>query len=154
MLSQTVEYALRAMVTLAQPDQEPQTAQQIAKHTHVPLDYLSKVLRQLARAGLVSAQRGRGGGFHVARSGSQITILQIVDAVDPLKRIHTCPLGLAAHGPNLCPLHRKLDDAMRATEDAFHTTTLASISGISVAPFCPGASTATSTSEGACHAIV
>lgn len=149
MLSQTAEYALRAMVAIPKLGEAAQTAQQIARRTQVPLNYLSKVLNLLARSGLVNAQRGRGGGFQAARALEQITILQIVDAVDPLKRILTCPLGLAAHGPHLCPLHRKLDDAVRATEEAFHSTTLASISGVVTAPFCPG----TSVHGGTCHAI-
>lgn len=143
MLSQTAEYALRAMVTLAQTDKGAQTAQQIATQSKVPLDYLSKVLNSLARAGLVSAQRGRGGGFQPARKAETITVFQIVDAVDPLHRIRTCPLGLAAHGENLCPLHRKLDDAIRITEEAFRSTTLESVSG-PAAPFCKGDS---------CHAV-
>ena len=129
MLSQTAEYALRAMVTLARPEARPRTTQEVATETRVPLDYLSKVLNALARAGLVNAQRGRGGGFQTARSPEKITIFEIVDAVEPLQRIRTCPLGLSAHGENLCPLHRKLDDAAKATEEAFRSTTLASISG-------------------------
>jgi len=153
MLSQTAEYALRAMVTLAQIGPRAQTAHQIAARTRVPFDYLSKILNLLARAGLVTAQRGRGGGFQAARPAGQVSVFQIVDAVDPIKRILTCPLGLAAHGSNLCPLHRKLDDAARATEEAFHETTLASISGVAAPPFCPGASPATAAQGGSCHAI-
>ncbi|MDQ6677799.1 MAG: Rrf2 family transcriptional regulator [Acidobacteriota bacterium] len=153
MLSQTAEYALRAMVALAQTGSQAQTAHQIAQRTHVPLDYLSKVLNLLARAGLVTAQRGRGGGFQAGRPAGQVSVFQIIDAVDPLKRIHTCPLGLAAHGSNLCPLHRKLDDAARATAEAFHETTLASISGVTAHPLCPGASAAIATEGGFCRAI-
>jgi Rrf2 family protein len=141
------------MVALAQTDEQAQTAQQIAKRTQVPLDYLSKVLNLLARAGLVTAQRGRGGGFQAARAGEQISVLQIVNAVDPLKRIHTCPLGLAAHGIVLCPLHRKLDDALCAIEEAFRTTTLASISAPAAAPLCPAASVEASIHGGSCHGV-
>ena len=49
------------------------------------------------------------------------------EAVDPLKRIKSCPLGLQAHAVNLCPLHRKLDDAVKSVEDAFASTTIASV---------------------------
>ncbi|MGH7487935.1 MAG: RrF2 family transcriptional regulator, partial [bacterium] len=81
MLSQTAEYALRAMVTLAQDEDTPLTAQEIARLARVPLDYLSKVLNLLSRAGLVKAQRGRYGGFHAAKSAGQMTVLEIVNAV-------------------------------------------------------------------------
>src|SRR5690348_10425467 len=62
-LSQTAEYALRAVVTIARDESAGKTAQEIARESQVPLDYLSKVLNSLARAGIVKAQRGRGGGF-------------------------------------------------------------------------------------------
>jgi len=129
MLSQTAEYALRAMVALATGSGQARTAQEIAGAARVPLDYLSKVLNSLARAGLISGQRGRGGGFQSVRPPGEITVLEVVSAVDPLRRIRTCPLGLEAHGENLCPLHRKLDDAVRSVEEAFAATTIQSLAG-------------------------
>ncbi|MGD1070083.1 MAG: Rrf2 family transcriptional regulator [Bryobacteraceae bacterium] len=139
MLSQTAEYALRAMVELATRTGEARTAQEIAQASRVPLDYLSKVLNSLVRAGIVSGQRGRGGGFQVVRPVNEITVLEVVSAVDPLRRIRSCPLGLQAHGENLCPLHRKLDDAVRSVEEAFASTTIQSLAG----PFAIGQGTNT-----------
>ena len=52
---------------------------------------------------------------------------EVVTAVDPIRRIRTCPLGLDSHGERLCPLHRRLDDAMADVEDAFRRSTLAEI---------------------------
>jgi Rrf2 family nitric oxide-sensitive transcriptional repressor len=129
MLSQTAEYALRAMVALASGKPEARTAQELAEESRVPFDYLSKILSSLRRAGLVSGQRGRGGGFQTVRPVTQLTVLEVVNAVDPLKRIQTCPLGLKAHGTNLCPLHRKLDDAVRSVEEAFASATIGSLVG-------------------------
>jgi len=127
MLSQTAEYALRAVVALASGNNEARTAQELAREAQVPLDYLSKVLNSLSRSGIVAGQRGRGGGFQTVRPASQLTVLEVVSAVDPLKRIHTCPLGLKAHGTNLCPLHRKLDDAIQSVEAAFGAATIESL---------------------------
>jgi Rrf2 family protein len=124
MFSQTVEYALRAVVHLAQHADQSQTTDQIARRTQVPKAYLSKVLQWLARAGIVHAQRGIGGGMNLARPAGEISILEVVNAVDPLERIETCPLGLASHGTALCPLHKRMDDALAAVEDAFRRTTL------------------------------
>ena len=129
MLSQTAEYALRAMVALACRNDAPGTAQDLARDSQVPLDYLSKILNSLARAGLLTGQRGRGGGFLATKPASQLTVLEVISAVDPLKRIKTCPLGLKAHGTNLCPLHSKLDDAVRTVEEAFASTTIQSLVG-------------------------
>lgn len=125
MFSQTVEYALRAMVVLASRPRPPLTTHTIAIDSRVPPDYLIKVLQSLARAGLVASQRGKHGGHLLTRSPREISILEIVNAVDPICRIKTCPLDL--HGENLCPLHRKMDDALAATEAAFRSTNLAEL---------------------------
>ncbi|HEX8204029.1 MAG TPA: Rrf2 family transcriptional regulator [Isosphaeraceae bacterium] len=127
MFSQTVEYALRAVMHLAHRAPEPRTTDQIATATRVPKAYLSKVLQGLCRAGLVRSQRGIGGGIALARDPAELTILEVVVAVEPIGRIRTCPLGLAAHGTRLCPLHRRMDDALATVEEALGRTTLAEI---------------------------
>lgn len=126
-ISQTAEYALRAVAALAGNPDEPMVTQRLADTTKVPAGYLSKVLQSLGRAGLVHSTRGVGGGFVLTRPATEITIYDIVQAVDPVQRIRTCPLGLAAHGVRLCPLHKRLDDAMRQVEDAFRNSNLAEI---------------------------
>lgn len=127
MFSQTVEYALRAVVHLADRAPEPRTTDEIAAATRVPKAYLSKVLQGLGRAGLVQSRRGAGGGVTLAKDPAELTLLEVVDAVEPLGRITTCPLGLAAHGARLCPLHRRMDQALATIEDAFRKTTLAEV---------------------------
>lgn len=124
MISQTAEYALRAMVFLADKD-DPQTNAQIAEATQVPLGYLAKVMQNLSRARLVNAQRGLHGGFSLATPANKLTVLEVVNTVDPVRRFHECPLGL--HGINLCPLHRSLDDAAQAVEATFGDTTIADL---------------------------
>lgn len=119
MISQTTEYALRAVVWLAANPEKPLTAQQIAEATRVPAGYLAKVLQGLSRAGLLHSQRGLGGGFTLARPPTQLTMWEVVQAVDPLRRIHECPLGFEAHADELCALHRQLDDAIASIEKAF-----------------------------------
>ena len=127
MFSQTVEYALRAVVHLADHAPSPRTTDQIAAGTLVPEAYLSKVLQELCHAKIVQSKRGRGGGMVLTKSPSQLTILEVVNAVEPIGRIRECPLGLTAHGVRLCPLHRRLDNALAMVEDAFRQTTLAEI---------------------------
>lgn len=127
MISQTAEYALRAIVALASEPDVPKTNRQIAEMTHVPVGYLAKVLQELNRAGLIRSQRGLYGGSILLKSPSEITIYEIVNAVDPIRRIQTCPLGLKAHGVHLCPLHRRLDEAIALVEKAFRETTVAEL---------------------------
>ncbi|MCP4292626.1 MAG: Rrf2 family transcriptional regulator [bacterium] len=127
MFSQTVEYAMRAVLALAAGDGSPMTTKQIAEVMRVPQSYLSKVLQALVRGGLVFSTRGLKGGFVLVRSAEEITLLQILNSVNPLQRIESCPLDLDAHSSDLCPLHRRLDQAMEMVEKAFSGTTLAEI---------------------------
>jgi Rrf2 family nitric oxide-sensitive transcriptional repressor len=127
MFSQTVEYALRAVVHLAAVSPEARTVEQISRATKVPPAYLAKVVQALVHAGLLRSQRGVGGGIALVRPPEELTILEVVNAVDPIKRIRTCPLGLAAHGVRLCPLHKRMDNALAQVEKAFAETTLAEI---------------------------
>ncbi len=127
MFSQTVEYAMRAVLALASGDGTPMTTRQIAETMKVPQSYLSKVLQALVRGGLVYSTRGLKGGFVLVKTADKITLLQILNSVNPLQRIESCPLDLDAHSSDLCPLHRRLDQAMAMVEKAFSGTTLAEL---------------------------
>lgn len=127
MISQTAEYALRAMVYLAQYPERSHTNRQIARVTRVPTGYLAKVLQNLSRAGLITSRRGLGGGFALAKPASEITVYEVIQAVDPIPRITACPLKLKAHKDKLCPLHQRLDNAWELVERSFRNTTLSEI---------------------------
>lgn len=122
MITQTAEYALRAAVCLAADPGRPFTTPEIARLARVPADYLAKVMRALVRSGLVRSRRGKGGGFVFAGPPAEITVLAVVNAVDPIRRAGGCPLGLPAHAGGLCPLHRRLDEAAAAVEHALGAT--------------------------------
>jgi Rrf2 family protein len=126
MISQTAEYALRAIVFLASQGGEARTVQQIAAATKVPAGYLSKVMQGLQRAGLVHSQRGLHGGFTLRVAADRLTVYDVVQAVDPIRRIERCPLGLKGH-VNLCPLHRRLDHAIGLVEEALRASTIAEL---------------------------
>lgn len=127
MISLTAEYALRIVVYLASLDGVAATTAQIASATQVPQGYLSKILRTLARGGLVRSQRGLYGGSTLASSPRRMTVWDVIDLVDPLQRIVSCPLGLKTHAVSLCPLHRRLDQAIASVESAFRATTIAEL---------------------------
>lgn len=127
MVSRTAEYALRAIVYLADQKGKALTTQQIAEATQVPAGYLSKVLQALGRAGLVLSQRGLHGGFTLGQDAAEISVLTVVNAVDPIQRIRQCPLGVSSHSQRLCPLHHRLDSAMEMVEHAFGETSVAAL---------------------------
>lgn len=125
MFSQTAEYALRAAVYLASHPDQLSSSEVLARHTRVPRGYLSKVLNDLVEAGIAVSRRGPNGGFTLAREAALVSVLDVVNAVDPLKRITTCPLGIPSHGTQLCTLHRRLDDAIATVERALSSASLA-----------------------------
>lgn len=127
MLSQTVEYALRAAVFLATKPGEPATTEEVAERTMVPTAYLAKILQGLVRAGVIKSQRGVGGGVSLAKSADELTLLEVINAVEPVQRYTSCPLGLPNHGFRLCPLHKRLDSVMAVVEETFGSTTLADV---------------------------
>lgn len=127
MLTLTVEYALRAIVHLAAHAPEARTTAEIAAATQVPRAYLSKVLQGLVKAGIVRSQRGIGGGIALIPAPEDLTILDVVNAVEPIGRITTCPLDLPNHGVRLCALHRRMDNALAVMEEAFRQTTVAEV---------------------------
>jgi Rrf2 family protein len=123
-MSNTVEYALRAVVWLADHPKESHTSSEIAQATQMPSSYLSKILKSLAQSRIVSGQRGVNGGYTLSRDPDGLSILEVVNAVEPVQRILSCPLGLEAHGKNLCNLHRTLDDVMIEIERTFANHTI------------------------------
>jgi Rrf2 family protein len=151
MIPKTAEYALRVVVVLAR---EPQrcSAEQIANATRVPRRYAHKVLQALVRAELVRSQSGPGGGYALVRPPEELSILDVVNAVQPIPRIRHCPLGLKSH-TTLCPLHRELDEACAATERAFARVTIARLLNQpdAVPPLCE-LDTKPSREGGKCHA--
>jgi Rrf2 family protein len=136
-LSKTAEYALRAAVWLAQSPAQPSAADQLAEVTKVPRRYLHKVLQDLVRAELVRSQSGPRGGYALARDPAKITILDVVNATDPMERIRHCPLGLPSH-TRLCPLHKELDRVYASAEHALGNVTLSQLvrSSSKIIPLC------------------
>lgn len=137
MLSKTAEYALRTVACLAGEPDKAESADHLAVQTKVPRRYLHKVLQDLARAELVRSRPGPGGGYSLVHSADEISILDVVNAVAPLERIHHCPLGLPSH-TELCPLHKELDRVYAATEEAFAGITIGQLlrSESKIIPLC------------------
>jgi Rrf2 family protein len=136
MLSRTAEYALRAIVWLADSPHTAITGQGISIATQAPADYLSKVMQALVRAGLVDAQRGKNGGFTLTSSPDEITVFDVINAVDPVRRMSNCPLGLPGHEA-LCPLHKSLDDIAGQLECSYRSIRISDLlRSTGVKPLC------------------
>jgi len=105
--SRPCEYAIRATTYLAR--QSPSRlvpVGEIARAEGIPVPFLSQVLYQLARGGLLYSRRGPGGGFQLARPAQDVALREVVAIIDGLEGLKQCVLGLhqcADDAP--CPLH-------------------------------------------------
>jgi len=127
MLSTTSEYALRIMIALTESSSDLMTTEQIARITNVPVDYAGKVLQWLGRAKLVRGRRGRGGGFKLLCDPSETSLLDIVNVIDPLTRITSCPLERETHRDHLCALHQRIDDVLALLEESLGGMSLTNV---------------------------
>lgn len=123
MFSQTVEYALRAVMCVAGADGVPASSERISDEMQIPRAYLSKIMRGLVVGKIVESLLGPNGGFVLARSVDRVSVLDVVNAVDPIGRIRECPLGKPEH-VRLCPLHRQMDQAMAHVEQTLRSVTI------------------------------
>ncbi len=106
-LNQTAEYALRAMAVLAavSPSERLSSAD-LARRANLPTHYVSKVMRRLVLARLVTSQRGHGGGFALAREPSGIRIIDVLEAVEFQPAEGQCAFGVGECNPSSpCALH-------------------------------------------------
>ena len=105
-ITRQADYALRAMMYLAQlePTQRAATSQ-IAEEQHIPPSFLAKIISQLSIAGLIHTSRGARGGVSLARSPEEISILEVVEAIDGPISLNECThsVGACAFGET-CPL--------------------------------------------------
>lgn len=106
-LSQTAEYALRAVAWLAlRSPREPVLVRDLSEGTEIPAQYLAKVLRRLVLAGLLDSRKGRGGGFTLARPPKDISFRDVLVAIDTYPKEGRCAFGWGAcNASQPCLLH-------------------------------------------------
>lgn len=127
MFSQTVEYALIAVVFLSRNEGQYFNAKEISSQTKIPPAYLSKILQGLSRSSIIESRRGTQGGYKIGRKPADIPVLEIVNLVDPIERIKTCPLNFPEHKDKLCSLHKRLDNMLEMVECELKESTIADI---------------------------
>ncbi|MCK5489128.1 MAG: Rrf2 family transcriptional regulator [Gemmatimonadetes bacterium] len=129
MVSRTEEYALRAAVCLARRyGTGTVRARDMAKATGIPANYLSKILHQLAKAGVVASERGRSGGFTLAAPPSTVVLASVVAPFEPQVQRTRCLLGLPqCSDSNPCGAHERWRTIKEATLEFLNNTTLADV---------------------------
>src|SRR5919204_366152 len=92
-ISAKADYAVRAAVELAAaPDEKPVKAERIAKAQEIPLNFLENILGELRHAGIVRSHRGAEGGFRLAKPANELTVADVIRAVEgPLASVRGGP---------------------------------------------------------------
>ncbi len=123
-----IEYALRAMIYLADRPGGIARGTEIASHEHIPKYYLEKVIRDLMRRGLVRARRGPGGGYQLARDADGVTFRDIIEAVEGPIKLNLCTDGSSSCALQpTCRMYRVWEKGQSVLLDVFSNTSLAEI---------------------------
>ena len=118
-INQASDYGFRAVLYLAQAGTKVVEAQTIAQNEVVPIRYLLKIMPSLIKAGIVRSQRGIGGGYALARDPRNITLLDVIEAIEGPIRLNRCLLDegyCSKQGPPDCKIHQALADIQQKLE--------------------------------------
>jgi FeS assembly SUF system regulator len=134
-MSKLTDYAILLLAHLARASGTTLTAHELAERSRVPLPTVSKLAKELSKAGLVISHRGRNGGYGLARPAEQISVAEIVEALEGPIALTECgrPGGVDCEILDTCLARDSWDPVSRAIESALRGLPLSSI-----APFRAG----------------
>ena len=127
MLSKTCEYALRAMIYIAQQSRDGSmiNIKEIAAKINSPELFIAKILQDLSRKGFLQSSKGRYGGFYISDDEAKHSLADIITAIDGDKMFAGCGLGLSfCSETNPCPIHNTYKEARAQLHEIYGKTTL------------------------------
>ena len=131
-LNKSTRYALYATMEMTSADGAPVTVARVASRYDISEAALAKVFQQLVRAGLSRGTRGVGGGYRLAKSPSEVTVLDVIDIFEPAPAADHCLLddsGKPCGDVDGCRLKRLFDEVDVLTRATFASTTLETLVG-------------------------
>ncbi len=124
-LTNTTEYAMRVMATMANEPDELFSVRALHEALRIPRKYLGSLMSQLAQAGLLVATRGKYGGYQLAKPAKKIPLLSVVDVCEGLSSYSRCMLGLNQCKPKRpCALHHVMVAQRKTLIRLLKTTTI------------------------------
>ncbi|MBS1750487.1 MAG: Rrf2 family transcriptional regulator [Bacteroidetes bacterium] len=127
MFSKTCEYAIRAMIFIAQQSMKGEKAgiKQVVKGIDCPEHFIAKILQELARKGLVLSVKGPNGGFYLEKTQLKFSLADVIRAVDGDKIFSGCGLGLAECSEiEPCPIHKDFKKIRNEMHDMLNNAKL------------------------------
>lgn len=129
-LSKKADYAIRGMVYLASKEtDEVASLKDIASFADASQTFLAKIFQQFNRIGVVRSHRGTGGGFLLGRPSRDITLLEIIEAVEGPMVVNECILGSVCNRDLTCPVHPVWKEVQQQMTEMLGSVTLERLAG-------------------------
>lgn len=127
-LTRAGEYAVKSLVYLAMQQANARVmASEVAAAQDIPVNFVRKILESLAKTGLVKSYRGAGGGFLLGRDAQQITLRQIIEAVEGPFAMNECLTTSGCTNKEKCPVTKIWSEVQDAVETILEGHTLGDI---------------------------
>jgi Rrf2 family protein len=128
MITKKTEYAIKALWELAQRNDNLTTSKEIAQRQAIPPKYLPQIIAALSQAGLLTSIRGYGGGLKLSRPAEEITLLNVIEAIQGKPKLFECQIGHSdcSHQTE-CQLKSIYNEARDALENVFGRTRLCDV---------------------------
>ncbi len=129
MISRTGIHAIKSLAILAElPDGEFLGASAIARKINAPENYLGKILRSIARTGLLDSQKGKGGGMKLALDPGDISLYMVLQPIDRMEDWEGCFLGSGeCQSNNACEVHKRWRPVRDSLIEFLQTTSIRDI---------------------------
>ncbi|WP_069132774.1 RrF2 family transcriptional regulator [Rhodohalobacter halophilus] len=127
MFSTSCHYGLQAMIYIAlhSSDNKNIDLGQIAEKQEIPKHFLSKILQMLVKNGLLRSMKGPTGGFSLSRPADELTLIEVIDAIDGLDVFTQCGIGFKKCDDNHpCPIHNDYKPVRNKIRELFENKTL------------------------------
>ncbi len=130
MFSKACEYGIRALTVIAEAGHESRKIgiKEVCKQAKTPESFTAKILQNLVKKKIISSQKGPAGGFYISRNLDEITLYDIVEAIDGNDVFVKCGLGLSeCNAKKPCPLHNKFEVVRSQLHQMCNNNTLADL---------------------------
>jgi Rrf2 family protein len=137
-VSAKADYALRALIEMANPaegDGRPVSAEELGRRQDIPHNFLQAILADLRKSGIVIAQRGQSGGWRLAKDASDVTVADVIRAVDgPLVSVYGLRPEAVSYNERADALQRVWIAARHSLRDVFEQVSVADLAAGALPP--------------------
>lgn len=127
MFSTSCHYGLQAMIYIAlhASEDENVSLNEIAEEQEIPKHFLSKILQLLVKHKLLVSMKGPTGGFNLNRNPKEITLIEVIEAIDGLDMFDQCGIGFKrCDDEHPCPIHEDYKKVRNQIQNLFESKTL------------------------------